>query len=130
MVLTFNFLAVLDFMNDEATDDACVVASYLSDADFLLASLSRILTRNYEAENVVQSSATSVAVRGVLFANFHPLSARYFRMYCFFLSFFTVVDSSFFKIMNSSDHAGGIPFDDQVSGKLRNHYGIIRSVLI
>ena len=85
MVLTFNFLAVLDFMNDEATDDACVVASYLSDADFLLASLSRMLTRNYEAENVVQSSATSVAVRGVLFANFHPLYSRDLCMYCFFL---------------------------------------------
>ncbi|XP_057468909.1 LOW QUALITY PROTEIN: cell cycle checkpoint protein RAD17-like [Actinidia eriantha] len=68
---------VLDFMNDEATDDACVVASYLSDADFLLASLSRMRSTNYEAENVVQSSATSVAVRGVLFANFHPLSSRW-----------------------------------------------------
>ena len=73
-------------MGEEAIDDACVVASYLSDADFLLASVSGMLTRNYEAENVVQSSAASVSVRGVLFGNFHSLSSRYFRMYCFFLS--------------------------------------------
>ncbi|XP_058185247.1 cell cycle checkpoint protein RAD17 isoform X4 [Rhododendron vialii] len=86
---------VLDFLSEEAIDDACVVTSYLSDADFLLASLSGMITRNYEAENVIQSAAASVAVRGVLFGNFHPLSSRYF---C------------------------GIPFDVQVSGRLSNHY--------
>ncbi|KAA8547527.1 hypothetical protein F0562_003956 [Nyssa sinensis] len=68
---------VLDFVSEEAIDDASVVASYLSDADFLLASLSGILTRNYEAENVVQSAAASVAVRGVLFGNFHPSPSRW-----------------------------------------------------
>uniref|UniRef100_A0A5B7BVV3 Uncharacterized protein n=2 Tax=Davidia involucrata TaxID=16924 RepID=A0A5B7BVV3_DAVIN len=68
---------VLDFLSEEAIDDASVVASYLSDADFLLASLSGILTRNYAAENVVQSAAASVAVRGVLFGNFHPSSSRW-----------------------------------------------------
>ncbi|KAM7529584.1 hypothetical protein LguiB_032994 [Lonicera macranthoides] len=68
---------VLDFMNEEAIDNACIVASYLSDADCLLASLGGLVTRNYEAENVVQSSAASVAVRGVLFGNIHPLSSRW-----------------------------------------------------
>lgn len=68
---------VLDFLSEEAIDDACVVTSYLSDADFLLASLSGMITRNYEAENVIQSAAASVAVRGVLFGNFHPLSSRW-----------------------------------------------------
>ncbi|KAG5530188.1 hypothetical protein RHGRI_030532 [Rhododendron griersonianum] len=75
--LTFHFLVVLDFLSEEAIDDACVVTSYLSDADFLLASLSGMITRNYEAENVIQSAAASVAVRGVLFGNFHPLSSRW-----------------------------------------------------
>lgn len=68
---------VLDFMSDEAIDDAWVVSSYLSDVDTLIASLSGMLTRNYEAENVVQSSAASVAARGVLFGNSHPLSSRW-----------------------------------------------------
>ncbi|XP_059623455.1 cell cycle checkpoint protein RAD17 isoform X2 [Cornus florida] len=68
---------VLDFLNEEAIDDAWVVASYLSDADFLLSSLSGMLTRNYEAQNVVQSAAASVAVRGVLFGKFHPSPSRW-----------------------------------------------------
>ncbi|KAH7849225.1 hypothetical protein Vadar_014829 [Vaccinium darrowii] len=68
---------VLDFLSEEAIYDACVVTSYLSDADSLLASLSGTITRNYEAENVIQSAAASVAVRGVLFGNFHPLSSRW-----------------------------------------------------
>lgn len=68
---------VLDFLSEEAIDDAWVVTSYLSDADFLLASLSGMRSRNYEAENIVQSSAASVSVRGVLFGNFHPSPSRW-----------------------------------------------------
>ncbi|CAI9110963.1 OLC1v1011077C1 [Oldenlandia corymbosa var. corymbosa] len=68
---------VLDFISEEAMDDAWIVASYLSDADFLLASLSGKLSRNYEAENVVQSAAASVAVRGVLFGNSHLAPSRW-----------------------------------------------------
>ncbi|CAK9176720.1 unnamed protein product [Ilex paraguariensis] len=68
---------VLDFLSEEAIDDAWVMASYLSDADFLLTSLSGMQTRNFEAENVVQSAAASVSVRGVLFGNSHPLSSRW-----------------------------------------------------
>lgn len=85
MALTSNFLVVLDFLSEEAIYDACVVTSYLSDADSLLASLSGTITRNYEAENVIQSAAASVAVRGVLFGNFHPSSSRYLFMYYFFI---------------------------------------------
>ena len=44
-------------MSEEAIDNAWIVASYLTDADCLLASLGGLLTRNYEAENVEQSSA-------------------------------------------------------------------------
>lgn len=62
---------VLDFLSEEAIDDAWTVSSYLSDADTLLT------FRNYEATNVVQSAAASVAVRGVLFGNSHPLSSRW-----------------------------------------------------
>lgn len=68
---------VLDFLSEEAIDDAWVVTSYLSDADFLLASPSGMRSRNYEAENIVQSSAASVSVRGVLFGNFHPSPSRW-----------------------------------------------------
>nr|GEW19630.1 cell cycle checkpoint protein RAD17 [Tanacetum cinerariifolium] len=68
---------VLDFVDDEAMDDAWVVSSYLSDADTLLASLSGGLSRNYEAENIIQSTAASVAVRGVMFGNRQPLSSRW-----------------------------------------------------
>ncbi|KAK1386757.1 Cell cycle checkpoint protein RAD17 [Heracleum sosnowskyi] len=68
---------VLDFINEEAIDDAWTVSSYLSDADTLLASLGGLLIRNYEASNIVQSAAASVAARGVLFGNTHPLSSRW-----------------------------------------------------
>ncbi|KAK9948386.1 hypothetical protein M0R45_003966 [Rubus argutus] len=36
-----------------------------------------MLSRQYEAENVLQSAGASVAVRGVLFGNFHPLTSRW-----------------------------------------------------
>lgn len=67
---------VLDFVDEEAINDAWSVASYLSDSDFLLASLNRI-TRSFEAENVLQSVAASVAVRGVLYGNSHPAPSRW-----------------------------------------------------
>lgn len=68
---------VLDFLSQDAIDDAWAVASYLSDADCLLSAVRRTFARNYEAENVVQSAAASVAVRGVLFGNAHPSSSRW-----------------------------------------------------
>lgn len=68
---------VLDFLNEEAIDDAWAVASYLSDADLLLATFRGMLVRHNEAENVLQSAAASVAVRGVLFGNSHPVSSRW-----------------------------------------------------
>ncbi|XP_050382141.1 cell cycle checkpoint protein RAD17 [Argentina anserina] len=68
---------VLDFVSEEAMDDAWLVASYLSDADLLLATFRGMLSRQYEAENVLQSAGASVAVRGVLFGNFHPSPSRW-----------------------------------------------------
>ncbi|PRQ47378.1 putative checkpoint protein Rad17/Rad24 [Rosa chinensis] len=68
---------VLDFVSEEAMDDAWSVASYLSDADLLLTTFCGMLSRQYEAENVLQSAGASVAVRGVLFGNFHPLPSRW-----------------------------------------------------
>lgn len=68
---------VIDFLSQDAIDDAWAVASYLSDADCLLSAVRRTFARNYEAENVVQSAAASVAVRGVLFGNAHPSSSRW-----------------------------------------------------
>ncbi|KAK3224354.1 hypothetical protein Dsin_011379 [Dipteronia sinensis] len=68
---------VLEFIGEEAIDDASAVASYLGDADLLFASFRGILTIYNEAENVLQSAAASVAVRGVLFGNSHPLPSRW-----------------------------------------------------
>ncbi|KAE8705017.1 Cell cycle checkpoint protein RAD17 [Hibiscus syriacus] len=68
---------VLDFVSDEAMDDAWTVASYLGDADLLLSTYRRTSTRHSEAENVLQSAAASVAVRGVLYGNFHPSPSRW-----------------------------------------------------
>ncbi|KAK4260676.1 hypothetical protein QN277_003759 [Acacia crassicarpa] len=68
---------VLDFMNEEAIDDASIVSSYLGDADILLAKLRGMASRYNEAEGVLPSAAASVAVRGVLFGNSHTLSARW-----------------------------------------------------
>lgn len=59
-------------------DDAWTVASYLADADLLLASFQGMLTRHNETENVLQSAAASVAVRGVLYGNFHPSPSRFY----------------------------------------------------
>ncbi|XP_028805932.1 cell cycle checkpoint protein RAD17 isoform X2 [Neltuma alba] len=71
---------VLDFMNEEAIDDAWIVSSYLGDADILLAKLRGMVSRHNEAEGVLPSAAASVAVRGVLFGNSHTLSARWHAM--------------------------------------------------
>ncbi|CAM8985509.1 unnamed protein product [Rhodiola kirilowii] len=68
---------VLDFLNDEAIDGSWTVASYLSDADTLLASLHGASFRNHEAENLCHSVAASVASRGVLFGNSCPVSSRW-----------------------------------------------------
>ncbi|KAF8012675.1 hypothetical protein BT93_I0742 [Corymbia citriodora subsp. variegata] len=68
---------VLDFLDEEAVDDASAVLSYLGDADVLLQSFHGAVARNYEAEGVVQSAAASIAVRGVLFGNSHPLPPRW-----------------------------------------------------
>lgn len=67
----------LDFLSEEAIEDAWILTSYLSDVDFLLSSVHRTLVRNYEADNVIQSAAASVAVRGVLFGNAHPSPSRW-----------------------------------------------------
>lgn len=56
-------------------EDAWVVGTYLSDTDLLLASSTG--SKNLEAENLLQSSAASIAARGVLFGNTCPLSSRY-----------------------------------------------------
>lgn len=68
---------VLDFISDEAMDDAWHVSSYFSDSDLLLSSFRGMLARYNEAENVLQSAAASVAVRGVLFGNSHLSPPRW-----------------------------------------------------
>ncbi|OVA19837.1 Checkpoint protein Rad17/Rad24 [Macleaya cordata] len=73
---------VLDFISDEAIDDAWVVTSYLSDADCLLATFHgstwpRTITGYHEPEKIAQLAAASVSVRGVLFGNSHPSPSRW-----------------------------------------------------
>ncbi|CAA0813435.1 Cell cycle checkpoint protein RAD17 [Striga hermonthica] len=68
---------VLDFVNEDAIEDAWVIERYLSDTDLLLAPSSGTLCRDFEVENIKQSIAASVAVRGVLFGNSDPLSSRW-----------------------------------------------------
>ncbi|KAH9662637.1 cell cycle checkpoint protein RAD17 [Citrus sinensis] len=76
-VLDFLHENFLDFISEDAIDDAWAVASYLSDADLLLASFRGRLVRYNEADNVLQSAAASVAARGVLFGNSHPVPPRW-----------------------------------------------------
>ncbi|XP_039779049.1 cell cycle checkpoint protein RAD17-like isoform X3 [Panicum virgatum] len=65
---------VLDFIDDEAVDDAWVVLSYLSDADCLLTGSP---FTSYNSENMAQLIAASVAARGVLFGNAHVAPSRW-----------------------------------------------------
>ncbi|XP_065031525.1 cell cycle checkpoint protein RAD17-like isoform X1 [Musa acuminata AAA Group] len=72
---------VLDFVSDEATDSGWVVNSYLSDADYMLASILHPkfcrITETNESDSVRELVAASVAVRGVLFGNSHPSPSRW-----------------------------------------------------
>ncbi|GMH06560.1 hypothetical protein Nepgr_008400 [Nepenthes gracilis] len=68
---------VLDFLGEEAIEDAWAVTSYMSDADCLLSYPHWMASRSYEAENIAESAAASVAVRGVLFGNAHPSPSRW-----------------------------------------------------
>lgn len=64
-------------MSEEAIEDALVVGTYLSDADLLLNPSIGTLSKTLEAENVLQSAAASIAVRGVLYGNTNPMTSRY-----------------------------------------------------
>ncbi|PIN09513.1 Checkpoint RAD17-RFC complex, RAD17/RAD24 component [Handroanthus impetiginosus] len=77
LVADFLHENVLDFVNEEAIEDAGVIGTYLSDTDLLLAPRVGTLSRSFEADNVLQSAAASVAVRGVLFGNTCPVSSRW-----------------------------------------------------
>lgn len=67
------------------------MASYLGDADLLLATFHRIVGRHNEIENVLQSAAASVAVRGVLFGNSHPSLPGYALCFTCRTTYFTVL---------------------------------------
>ncbi|KAK3147848.1 hypothetical protein QOZ80_3BG0287500 [Eleusine coracana subsp. coracana] len=73
-VADFLYENVLDFIDDEAVDDAWTVVSYLSDADCLLAGST---ITSYNSENMSQLIAASVAARGVLFGNAHVAASRW-----------------------------------------------------
>ncbi|XP_042435099.1 cell cycle checkpoint protein RAD17-like isoform X5 [Zingiber officinale] len=72
---------VLDFLSDEAIENASLIASYLSDADNILASMTHRrfhrITDTYEPDSIRQQIVASVAVRGVLFGNSCPSPSRW-----------------------------------------------------
>lgn len=77
-VVDFLHENVLDFVSDEAIEDAWCVSSYLADADLLLAALrGKMSVHNNKTEDVLQSLGSSVAVRGVLYGNKQPWSSRW-----------------------------------------------------
>ncbi|PNT77735.1 hypothetical protein BRADI_1g68237v3 [Brachypodium distachyon] len=72
----------LDFIDDDAVDDAWVVMSYLSEADCLLAgspitSARWTVNESNESGSMSQLIAASVAARGVLFGNAHASLSRW-----------------------------------------------------
>lgn len=75
--------AVLDFISDEAVDDACTVSFYLSECDQLRATASygsirsQLRTEMNESDSIPQQVAALVAVRGVLYGNSHPSPSRF-----------------------------------------------------
>lgn len=73
----YNYFAALDFLDEDAVDDACTVLSYLCDADMLLDTHRQNFSRSNDTEGILQSCAASVAVRGVLFGNDHPVPPRF-----------------------------------------------------
>ncbi|KAF8780002.1 hypothetical protein HU200_002024 [Digitaria exilis] len=73
-VADFLYENVLDFIDNEAVDDAWAVVSYLSEADCLLTGSPIV---SYNSENMGQLIAASVAARGVLFGNAHVASSRW-----------------------------------------------------
>ncbi|KAJ4964106.1 hypothetical protein NE237_024045 [Protea cynaroides] len=74
---------VLDFISDQAVDDAWAISSYLSDADCLLATSlhpfawSQMINSNNGRDSIGEEAAASIAVRGVLFGNSHASSSRW-----------------------------------------------------
>lgn len=106
-------------------EDAWLVASYLGDADLLLSSFRGVLTRYNEAENVLQSAAASVAVRGVLFGNSHPLPSRFFSLSSLYILVMTN-PLYILSVLPIFVNAGGMLFVGQSSGKLSNHHFVIR----
>ncbi|KAK1322004.1 Cell cycle checkpoint protein RAD17 [Acorus calamus] len=80
-ITDFLYENVLDFISDEAIEDAWVVASYLSDVDYLLSAMhptrSWMNSDQHDLGNIIQSVAASVAARGVLYGNSQPSPSRW-----------------------------------------------------
>lgn len=106
---------MLDFLSDEAVDDAWIIASYLSDADHLLsASFSptrvQMVKGSHGPETLLQSAAACVSVRGVLFGNSQPSTSRFSLLSL-------PADSSFSGNNFVPLRLGGIRFDAPSFGK-------------
>lgn len=118
---------MLDFICNEAVDDAFTVASYFSEADGLLAtsSTSRMaMLDRYDARNLSQSLAASIAIRGVLFGNSQPSSSRsaffpffdkIFTCFCFSIAVMLFAHALTFW------YTDGIQYAVQIYGRLSKH---------
>ncbi|KAL2634762.1 hypothetical protein R1flu_006241 [Riccia fluitans] len=74
----------LQFVDDEATDDVSAISGYLSDTDCLLCGEGSMRFRravlnfnDIEPYQVANAASSSVAARGLLFANAHPAPPRW-----------------------------------------------------
>ncbi|CAM6097572.1 unnamed protein product [Calypogeia fissa] len=83
-LLAFLHENVLQFIDEDATDDVVAVSAYLSDTDCLLGAPRSFRSRNIfinpddvDPSQVATAVANSVAARGVLFGNGHPAPRRW-----------------------------------------------------
>ncbi|KAM0845539.1 hypothetical protein ACQ4PT_056302 [Festuca glaucescens] len=113
--------SALDFIDDDAIDDAWVVLSYLSDADCLLAgspiTSARIVN---ESDSMSQLIAASVAARGVLFGNAHASPSRWHtirspKVWQIERTFRSTKDQIFTERFDCSSTSGSRNFSDIVT---------------
>lgn len=72
-LLAFLHENVLDFVDEDGIEDVAEVLAYLANADVLLGRR----PRNFGVASVSHVAASSVATRGVLFANTHPAPRKW-----------------------------------------------------
>ncbi|CAM0872225.1 unnamed protein product [Alopecurus aequalis] len=124
-VADFLYENALDFIDNDAIDDAWAVMSYLSDADCLLAgspitSARWIVNESTESDGMSQLIAASVAARGVLFGNAHASPSRWHtirspKVWQIERTFRSTKDQMFTERFDCSSTSGSRNFSDVVT---------------